>query len=240
VNKGVILRLSRDGITEISNYGMRSYFRENLKNATKLHGSWDIHNKVYSLSMRGGSIDKTVSFDEEANGWVSFYPYISEMSGSMNGSYYTTKLGDLWLHYSNDTRNSFHGAESQPSYIKTVVNAQPSIKKNFLTLGYEGTEDWYTNNILTDTQGANSYDQGESIAKYNIANQDAIISAYKKQNNSYVANIINNSSSKANEVIFGDIVSGIKGMYMELTMITDSTNYSELFTVTSNFNINNY
>ena len=240
VNKGVILRLSRDGITEISNYGMRSYFRDNLKNATKIHGSWDIHNKVYSLSMRGGSIDKTVSFDEESNGWVSFYPYISEMSGSMNGSYYTTKLGDLWLHYSNDTRNSFYGGASQPSYIKTVVNAQPSIKKNFLTLGYEGTEDWYTNNILTDTQGATSYDQAESIAKYNIVNQDAIISAYKKQNNSYVANIINNSSSKANEVIFGDIVSGIKGMYMELTMITDSTNYSELFTVTSNFNINNY
>jgi hypothetical protein len=29
-NRGVILRLSRDGITEISSYGMRDYFRDNL------------------------------------------------------------------------------------------------------------------------------------------------------------------------------------------------------------------
>ena len=227
-------------MTEISNYGTRSYFRDALKNATRIYGSWDIHNKVYSLSMRGSNLSTTLSFDEEANGWVSFYTYVSEFGGSIDGGYYTIKLGDLWLHYSNNTRNYFYGSQAQSSYIQTVINAQPSVKKNFLTLGYEGTGDWYTNGILTDTQFAFFYDQAEGIAKYDINNQDAIISAYKKQNNSYVANIINNSPSKPNEVIFGDTMSGVKGMYMELTMVTDSTDYSELFTVTSNFNINNY
>ena len=238
-NKGVILRLSRDGITEISNYGLRSYFRENLKIATKLYGSWDIYNKVYMLSML--ATNKSVAFDEESNGWVSFYPYVSSFGGSIDGSYYTTKSGDLWLHYSNETRNSFYGQSASPSYIKTIVNAQPSLKKNFLTLGYEGTGDWYTEGILTDGYITSSYqDRGQNIAVYNIDNEDLIISAYKKQNNSYVANIINNTSSKENEVIFGDTISGVKGMYMELTMKTDATDYSELFTITSNFNINNY
>ena len=238
-NKGVILRLSRDGITEISNYGLRSYFRDNLKIATKLYGSWDIYNKVYMLSML--ATNKSVAFDEESNGWVSFYTYVSSFGGSIDGSYYTTKLGDLWLHYSNETRNSFYGQSASSSYIKTIVNAEPSLKKNFLTLGYEGTSDWYTDGILTDGYITSSYqDRAQNIAVYSIDNEDLIISAYKKQNNSYVANIINNTSSKANEIIFGDTISGIKGMYMELTMKTDATGYSELFTVTSNFNINNY
>ena len=237
-NKGVILRLSRDGMTEISNYGMRSYFRDTLKTVTKMYGSWDIHNKVYTLSMLGPNT--TISFDEEANGWVSFYTYISTFAGSIDGRYYSTKAGDIWLHYSNNTRNSFYGGSSNPSIISTSVNAEPSLNKNFLTLGYEGTSGWSASSINTDLNGVYYTDTAYPIAEYNISNQDLLISAFKKQNSSYVANIINETSAKANEVIYGQTMSGVKGMYMVVDMYTSSTEYKELFTITSNFNINNY
>ena len=40
VNRGSILRLSRDGITEISSYGMSDYFRDNL---ATISSSWQTH-----------------------------------------------------------------------------------------------------------------------------------------------------------------------------------------------------
>ena len=39
--RGVVLRLTRDGLTEISNTGMRNYFKKNLKNNDKLIGFYD-------------------------------------------------------------------------------------------------------------------------------------------------------------------------------------------------------
>ena len=49
--RGVVLRLSQDGITEISNYGMKSFFRDNLKNIDSAYGMFDMHSKSYTLSL---------------------------------------------------------------------------------------------------------------------------------------------------------------------------------------------
>ena len=38
-SRGAILRLSRDGITEISSYGMRDFFRDNLATVTTINKS---------------------------------------------------------------------------------------------------------------------------------------------------------------------------------------------------------
>jgi len=48
-NRGAIMRLSRDGLTEISEYGMRDYFRDKLAN---ISGSFDATSDIvfYSLS----------------------------------------------------------------------------------------------------------------------------------------------------------------------------------------------
>jgi hypothetical protein len=50
-NRNAILRLSQDGITEISNYGMYDYFRDELSSLSvsdKAIGAWDIHTKQYN------------------------------------------------------------------------------------------------------------------------------------------------------------------------------------------------
>ena len=50
-DRGAVLRLSRDGITEISSYGMRDFFRDNLKNSSKAYGMYDMHAGKYVLSL---------------------------------------------------------------------------------------------------------------------------------------------------------------------------------------------
>ena len=51
-DRSAVLRLSRDGITEISSYGMKSFFRDNLRNSNVIHGMYDLHSKSYILSLQ--------------------------------------------------------------------------------------------------------------------------------------------------------------------------------------------
>lgn len=234
-SKGVVLRLSRDGITEISNYGMRSYFRDNLLDATEIHTSWDAHNKSLVLTAKRPSNSFTVDFDEAINGWTSFYSYIPQgFSGSLDSSFFTFKNNDIYKHYVNNNRNSFYGEASEDSYIDMLLNEQPSASKNFNTINYEGTNSWNITNIETDT------DTALDIAEFSPANQDLIVSAFKKIHNKYYSNIFNNTTESENEVVFGEDVSGIKGFFAKMKIQTSSTDYKELFSVSTNYNINSY
>ena len=81
-NKGVVLRLSRDGITEISQYGMKDFFKDNLKTANKIRGMYDNYKDEYVLSLDAN----TLSYDESVRGWVSFYSYEPSYGHIVNSS----------------------------------------------------------------------------------------------------------------------------------------------------------
>lgn len=239
--KGAVLRLSRDGITEISNYGMRSYFRDTLTSIPsneRIIGIWDNYNKDYVLSL-GSSIGKTIVFDESANGWTSFFDYLPEQGGSIASKYFTIKNGNIYEHYkATDNRYGvFYGANPAKSSVELIFNQNPSVSKSFHTINYEGTSDWQTSVITTD-----SSDKSKAISYYDPANQDLIISGFKKLDNKYTCNIINDSPAQADEIIFGSDMSGIKGFFAKLTIETKDTNtdYKELFAVSTNYNINSY
>ena len=51
-DRGSVLRLSRDGITEISSYGMRSFFRKHLAQSDSIRGFFDIHTRNYTLNLK--------------------------------------------------------------------------------------------------------------------------------------------------------------------------------------------
>jgi hypothetical protein len=67
-----------------------------------------------------------------------------------------------------------------------------------------------------------------------------IISGFKLYDGKFYANLVNNSPAKAGEVVFGGDVSGIKGYFAKMTIKTSDTNYNELFSVSTNYNINTY
>ena len=246
--KGAVLRLSRDGITEISNYGMNSFFRDIIPSADKVIGMWDMHNKNYVLSIQGTNVENTtIAFDEGVTGWVSRYSFIPQLGGSLDAKFYTfspyiydednqvviSNPCELYEHYTIDDYNNFYN-QQHDSEVTLIFNQNVSVNKSFVTINYEGTPGWRIEAIQTDS------DVALPIGVYSINNEDLIISGFQKMDNKYFSNIFNNSPEKAGEVVFQDDISGIKGFYTKLTVKTSDNNYNELFAVSTNYNINTY
>lgn len=237
--KGAVLRLSRDGITEISNYGMRAYFRELLRDSNYIPLMYDIYSKDLILSAQGESESATLSFDESVNGWTSRHSYVPQLGGSLDGKFYTfSPIGDIYEHYASNTFNRFYGVDYD-STIEVVFNQNPSASKNFLTVNYEGSKIWNISNIEAE-QDTDIVDTAQDIAVYNANNQDLIISGFKLYDGKFYSNLMNNSTAKNGEVLFGGDVSGIKGYFAKMKINTDATTYQELFSVSTNYNINSY
>jgi hypothetical protein len=144
--RGAVLRLSNDGITEISEKGMTDFFVDAFAaNTTPVIGSFDESTSAYNIKLN----NESVSYKERVDGWPTRLSFDPEFAVSLNNEYYTFKNGEIWEH-SNETRNNFYGAQEN-SQVTVVFNDAPSSIKNFKTLSYEGTEKW-TATIATDKQ----------------------------------------------------------------------------------------
>ena len=135
-NRGVVLRLSQDGLTEISKSGMEDFFRDRFRNATgNIVCSYDEYHDVVNVTIG----QDTITYDENVGGWPSRKSFIPEFGITLNNRYYTWKNGNLWIHNSrNVPRNNFYGAQ-YASAIVFIFNDEPGTIKNFKTLSYEGT-----------------------------------------------------------------------------------------------------
>jgi hypothetical protein len=164
-DRNAVIRLSLDGITDISRYGMYDYIRDEFNNIDstglpgKLVGGWDIHNKQYVLSMQpnvqSDSVAyNTLSFDEEVNGWTSFFSYKPNFVLSLKNVTYSLKNNKLYRHYSNEVnRGNFYGVQ-YPSEITLVFNPSVSLSKTFKTINYEGSNGWQVTSFSSDATGS--------------------------------------------------------------------------------------
>ena len=113
-NNNVILRLSRDGITEVSNYGMIDFFRDTLTSIDSnntdgyVMGGYDVHNSQYVVSTQenpvafpNSTLFNTLSFDERVKGWVSFFTYKPEQIFSLRNIFYSAKSTNFNLSGTN-------------------------------------------------------------------------------------------------------------------------------------------
>ena len=166
-DRNAVLRLSMDGLTEISAYGMVDYFRDTMTDLSDngaMVGAYDIHNKNYTLSIQKtralqGSSDSastyaTLTFDELVNGWNSFFTYKPTYITSLKNKFYSFKNGAIYEHYSNvngTNRGHFYGTYF-PSNITFVFNQNSSVSKNFQTVNYEGDNGWQVTSFVSDSQ----------------------------------------------------------------------------------------
>jgi hypothetical protein len=253
-NQNAVLRLSQDGITEISAYGMLDYFRDNLSaisNSGRIVGMWDMHNKQYLLSMQpleNTSGQKptpaqsiTVAFDEDINGWTSRFSFKPELGGSLRNNFYTFKSGGIWEHYSTAVNKGTFYNVTTNSTVTLVFNASASEVKNFSTLNYEGTTGWELISLETDTDTSvpvQPFSQTYNLAS--IENQ-LFSNNFKRKENKYFANIMNNSPAGSGDVVWGQSMTGIKGFYAIANLqINNSTygspsNRAELFAVSTEY-----
>jgi hypothetical protein len=152
--RGKVLRLSGDGITDISNVGMKDYFADNLKLNNILIGSFDDRKEEYNLTLKDQGV--TVAFSETAKGWTSFKSFVQDGGLSLNNDYYTLKEGELWKHHSNETRNNFYGGQYD-SHVDILFNEESATVKSFGSMKYEGSQAKITQNLGTSNYPDNEY-----------------------------------------------------------------------------------
>jgi len=258
-DRGSILRLSGDGITEISENGLSNFFRDKLKDINenleavdvstvfgnvqdpggsgippyilvyvigyqsnyvalsqilnitipndsplsfrtfdkdKIQGGWDIHDREYVVSMQKAGTSTfsndvnnyyTLAFDENILGWPTFYTYKPNNIFSLKNTYFTTNSSEIYEHYFNgasNNRNVYYGAAPAASSITFVFNPQVGVNKNFLTIGYEGSNGWEAQSFISDEQGKqlvndNYINPSASISEYvNYTDNSVIINSY--------------------------------------------------------------
>ena len=194
-NNNAILRLSRSGIDEISSYGMRDYFRDEINtigSSGKIIGGYDVHNDQYVVSTqitsaRGNrEIPTSVSFDEQAKGWVSFFSFYSTVNGviskpdqmfSLKNKFYTVKNGGIWQHYSNNVkRGNFYGVD-YTSEVSVIFNPNPDRSKTFKAVSYEGANGWMVKSLFSDETGVDS--QPNLLTISNVDESSKIYSYYE-------------------------------------------------------------
>jgi hypothetical protein len=248
-SQNVVCRLSMDGITVISSYGMTDFFRDKLSTATgNITGGWDAHNKQYVLSIPQpgviGGISaeeayETLAFDETSKGWVSLFDYKPNQIFSLNNNYFTTKLGKIYKHYTlalnTQARAVFYGTQKESS-VTFVFNGGPSMVKNFQTINYEGDSGWRMTEFKTNTDNALPISQASFATTLTEMQNSLLVNNFKLKEDKYYADIVNNTSSQNGEVVFGRSSSGVKGFFGEVTMtVNNSAGKKELFAVSTGF-----
>jgi len=175
-------------------------FRTYIKD--KIQGAWDIYDRNYivSLQQESQSDYHTLSFDESVLGWPTFYSYRPGEMFSLKNTFFSTNSGEIYQHYfegSSNNRNTFYGVTSKSS-ITFVFNPAPNINKNFLTVGYEGSNGWQAESFISDLQGLqeipdNYVNPNTTIPSYVNYNDSSVIvnsyyeGAYDDQGNEYPA-----------------------------------------------------
>lgn len=253
-DRNAVMRLSQDGLTEISNYGMVDYFRDELAalNGGTAYGAWDIYTKQYVVSLQGDNVTdtyQTLSFDESVRGWTSRFTYAPEQAFSVKNKYYSVKDGKLYEHNympaEGNNRSKFYSVYSDAS-VSFVLNPNVSVSKVFKTVNYEGSTGWEVSsfegqrefNVVDTSNLVYSFDEGSYLE-----NGITYYAGFNNKEGKYKANLVNSSGATAREVAFGPSVSGVKGYYATVTIRTDDstevTNQGgktrELFAVSSDY-----
>ena len=237
--QNTVLRLSKDGLEEISRYGMIDYFRDNLARVGdngKIIGGWDQHNKQYTLSLRPVDAYNTLVFDDNINGWVSRYSFEPDQSFSVRNNFYTYKDRKVWQHYKGTQRANFHSAPNISS-ITTVLNQNPSVTKSFKTISYEGDSGWGLGVAKTNTDTSLSVEQ--AVPFYgSLADMEAglFVNNFKLKEDTYAANLFNVTPPNNAEILSGQDLSGIKGYFLTCVMrigAEDQFEERKLFMVSS-------
>tara|TARA_R110002124_G_scaffold253887_3_gene419315 strand:+ start:4740 stop:6587 length:1848 start_codon:yes stop_codon:yes gene_type:complete len=210
----------------------------------------------------------TLSFDEKVKGWTSFYTFRPDIMLSSKSNFYSIKDGELWKHYDESVINNrgFFYTVFKPASIVFVINSNPSLKKIFQTINYEGDNGFEINYFNSDFQRVDNAptptqrpSSSGSVVTGGVEFQDRIVSIYSyneglyvdpttgqnkragfnRKENLYVANLVNNSNARPEEILFGDSISGIKGYFATVKISNDLTSdvggLKELWSVGSRY-----
>ena len=157
---GAVLRLGANGITDISDTGLRTWFKDKFKISDDVYklGAFDPYYDQYIVSFgTGGALlgedENTLSFDERAKGWTSFHTFRPDYMIGMNNSLYSFDNGNLYIHHDPDVDSNQYYGSTTASKVSVMVNDSPSDIKELQAVSQEASNPWavflkaYKNNI---------------------------------------------------------------------------------------------
>jgi hypothetical protein len=151
VRRGVIWRLSTDGLTPISKlYGQDTFISNQFKafnsSATKvnLYGCYDVRFSEYILA----SPTFTLAFNEKHNFFSTFYSFTPEMMVGNMIDFISFKTGGLYTHNTNASQNEFYGSFT-PSEVWTVLNDNPMNVKILQSIEVDSDDKWAVYEIIS-------------------------------------------------------------------------------------------
>jgi len=167
---GEIIRSSPNGQYPISEYGMRTYFKNKFKEIlgvgignVDIIGSFDEENKMYLITFIISGNSETLGFyDSEMEGskprWISYFSFIPEHYAYVGTELLSFKNGLGYSHNSNNVnRCTFYGVKYKQQ-INWYSNALPLAKKIFRMLGIKSNKKWDVPILLIEADA--SYTRG--------------------------------------------------------------------------------
>lgn len=163
LNRGVVWRLSNDGLTPISDIGdMHNFFSDKCRDYLKIsqtpgiYGVYDIKFNEYIIAFEGVGnpnsdpyvSSETLAWNERDNQWSTFYTFHPENLCSSNTGIISFKDGALWSHNDNTTYNTFYGTTGAPEFW-VYCNANPSNVKVLTAISQETNSPWEVYSITT-------------------------------------------------------------------------------------------
>ncbi len=120
-SRGAVLRLSNDGITNISDYGMKDWFNDHLNpHTTKICGSFDQKKSLYNITITG-KIEPKIPDNEPDDDIIN-----EEVNGCGCDDDKGDGRGDEIIHAKEGSYNGFESSSNLISFSKTLSFSENS------------------------------------------------------------------------------------------------------------------
>jgi hypothetical protein len=224
-NKGVVCRLSTDGITPLSIlYKTNAFFVPKLKKYREaqnsypedtgrptVYGAYDAYTNKYIIAMQAIYDDTgseliqqpyTLSFLESRDskqGFESFLSYHPENMGDINNLFVSFLDGEIWRHNSTDYCN-FYGT-LYPIKIEVVFNDQPLDRKTYTAITQLSNDRWYCPSIKSQLVSYSNTPQETSLSPARFTFLEGQFSSAILRDANSIGGIINGDIMKGNYLI---------------------------------------
>lgn len=203
--KGIIWRLSLDGLTPLSYlYKVNSWATDHIPLRTGNYKIYGIYNNktnrfISALEATDTEPAYTIVFDESQNQFESFLSLHPEMMCMLGTTLMSFNNGNIYTHDAN-TYNNFFGVDYE-SNISPVFNPAPDIKKGWNSIAQVSNVVWDCPLIYTNVKSYGTQRQESSIpeAAFKVLEGMPSSSIYRDKNSS--GGLINGQFMKGNYCI---------------------------------------
>lgn len=220
-NRGVLIRLSNNGLHPVSEYKMHNFFTDiSKKEILSAVGVWDMKFSEYVIAFtfkqrdeRNATSPVTLAFNERQNRWTSFYSFHPDYMMTANVSFVSWKNGKLYTHNTNQLYNNFYGVQ-YASELHVPSNMNPSNIKFFKALEQEATSLWNMD------EATNEFGQKTILSDENWEEKEGVFSSTLLRDE--------NTPNTANALIEGDLM---RCHSMLMKFVNKGTEYTKIFSV---------